>query len=95
MSQYQALNKEVHLLKLFFQGRKDVFAIHWQKGNKSGYMPSYHFETLSKVLIHDSARNKLILEDILEELRQENKVVIITERKGYVIWKDLLEERMI
>lgn len=42
------------------------------------------FETLSKVLIHDSARNKLILEDIFVELKLGKKVVIITERKEHI-----------
>ena len=42
------------------------------------------FETLSKVLVHDSARNKLILEDIFAELKLSKKVVIITERKEHI-----------
>jgi len=42
------------------------------------------FETLSKVLIHDSTRNKLILEDIFAELKLGKKVVIITERKEHI-----------
>ncbi len=42
------------------------------------------FETLSKILIHDSARNKLILEDVKTELVAGKKVVIITERKEHI-----------
>ena len=42
------------------------------------------FETLSKVLIHDSTRKKLILEDIFTELKLGKKVVIITERKEHI-----------
>ena len=42
------------------------------------------FETLSKVLVHDSARNKLILEDIFVELKLGKKVVVITERKEHI-----------
>ncbi len=42
------------------------------------------FETLSKVLIHDSARNKLILGDITAELNKGKKAVIITERKEHI-----------
>ncbi|MEP7107001.1 MAG: DEAD/DEAH box helicase family protein [Ferruginibacter sp.] len=42
------------------------------------------FETLSKILIHDSARNKQILNDITNELNTGKKVVIITERKEHV-----------
>ncbi|MEX2568525.1 MAG: DEAD/DEAH box helicase family protein [Cyclobacteriaceae bacterium] len=42
------------------------------------------FETLSKVLVHDSARNKLILGDITAELNKGRKAVIITERKEHI-----------
>ena len=42
------------------------------------------FETLSKIIIHDSARNKLILEDVKTELVAGKKVVIITERKEHI-----------
>jgi superfamily II DNA or RNA helicase len=44
MSQYSAANKEVNLFKTLFKGREDAFAINWQKGNKSGYMPAYQFD---------------------------------------------------
>ncbi len=40
-----------------------------------------NFEALSKILVHDTARNKLILEDVKTELNQGKKAVIITERK--------------
>lgn len=42
------------------------------------------FEALSKILVHDTARNKLILEDVKKELNQGKKVVIITERKEHI-----------
>ena len=42
------------------------------------------FETLSKVLIHDSTRNKLILNDVTIELNRGKKAVIITERKEHI-----------
>lgn len=42
------------------------------------------FETLSKVLVHDSVRNKLILEDVKAEINKGMKVVIITERKEHI-----------
>ena len=42
------------------------------------------FETLSKILIHDSSRNKLILNDVKAELGSGKKVVIITERKEHI-----------
>ncbi|WP_273277577.1 DEAD/DEAH box helicase, partial [Maribacter polysiphoniae] len=42
------------------------------------------FEALSKIIVHDTARNKLILEDVKKELNQGKKAVIITERKEHI-----------
>lgn len=42
------------------------------------------FETLSKVLIHDTARNRLILNDVISALKQGKKAVILTERKEHI-----------
>ena len=42
------------------------------------------FETLSKILVHDSERNKLILRDVVVELNKGKKVVILTERKEHI-----------
>ena len=39
------------------------------------------FETLFKILIHDSARNQLILNDVVSQLNTGKKAVIIMERK--------------
>lgn len=42
------------------------------------------FETLSKILVHDSLRNKQIIEDVIAELNERKKVVIISERKDHI-----------
>lgn len=42
------------------------------------------FETLFKILIHDSARNQLILNDVVSRLNAGKKAVIITERKEHI-----------
>jgi superfamily II DNA or RNA helicase len=42
------------------------------------------FENLSKVLIHDSARNRLIINDLIIEINTGKKVVILTERKEHI-----------
>jgi superfamily II DNA or RNA helicase len=42
------------------------------------------FETLSKILVHDSVRNKLILKDVISELQKGRKCVILTERKEHI-----------
>jgi superfamily II DNA or RNA helicase len=43
------------------------------------------FETLFKILIHDSTRNQLILSDVISQLIKGKKVVIVTERKEHII----------
>lgn len=43
MNQYSEKEK-LNLFKSLFQGRVDVFAIRWEKGHKSGYMPAYHYD---------------------------------------------------
>lgn len=42
------------------------------------------FEVLSKILIHDSSRNKQILADLRAELGMGRKIVVITERKEHI-----------
>lgn len=42
------------------------------------------FETLSKILIHDSQRNQLIVEDVKIELSKGKKIAIITERTEHI-----------
>ena len=36
--------EQIQLFKSIFKGREDVFAIRWEKGSKSGYMPAYFFD---------------------------------------------------
>ena len=45
------------------------------------------FETLSKFLIHDTNRNRLILNDVERELDKGKKAVVITERKEHRFFK--------
>lgn len=42
------------------------------------------FETLSKVLVHDTSRNKLIINDMISELKNGQKCIVITERKEHI-----------
>ncbi|NQX85443.1 MAG: hypothetical protein HRT67_06000 [Flavobacteriaceae bacterium] len=35
---------QIQLLKSLFKGREDVFALRWEKTNKSGYMPAYSYD---------------------------------------------------
>lgn len=43
-----------------------------------------HFETISKILIFDTARNSLICQHILKEILNRRKILVLTERKEHV-----------
>src|SRR5690606_32405652 len=34
----------IPMLRSLFKGREDVFAVRWEKGNHSGYMPAYQYD---------------------------------------------------
>lgn len=42
------------------------------------------FETLSRILVHDTSRNKLIFGDITKELNAGKRIVVLTERKDHI-----------
>jgi superfamily II DNA or RNA helicase len=48
------------------------------------YPKTDQFETLSKILIHDTGRNKLIINDVIQEVKNGNRAIIITERKDHI-----------
>ena len=37
--------EHINLFRSLFKGREDVFAVRWEKGNKSGYMPAYFYDS--------------------------------------------------
>lgn len=41
-------------------------------------------ETILNILIHDTARNEMIVEDIKREVRAGRKILVLTERKAHV-----------
>jgi hypothetical protein len=38
------IQNNLSLFRSLFKGREDVFALHWEKGGKSGYMPAYFYD---------------------------------------------------
>jgi radical SAM superfamily enzyme YgiQ (UPF0313 family) len=36
--------EHINIFRSLFKGREDVFAVRWEKGNKSGYMPAYFYD---------------------------------------------------
>lgn len=39
-----AQQEQIELFRSLFKGREDVFAVRWEKENKSGYMPAYFYD---------------------------------------------------
>src|SRR5690554_3375645 len=39
-----AFQHNISILRSLFKGREDVFAVRWEKGNRSGYMPAYQYD---------------------------------------------------
>ncbi|WP_423794659.1 TOTE conflict system archaeo-eukaryotic primase domain-containing protein [Maribacter stanieri] len=37
-------SSQIATFRSLFKGREDVFAVRWEKGNKSGYMPAYFYD---------------------------------------------------
>ena len=36
--------EHINIFKALFKGHEDVFAVRWEKGNKSGHMPAYFYD---------------------------------------------------
>ncbi len=45
-------------------------------------------ETLLQILVHDSSRNRLIIDDIISEVNTGKKVLVLTERKAHIATLD-------
>ena len=39
-----SITAKLELIRPLFKCRNDVFAVHWQRGSKSGYMPAFSYE---------------------------------------------------
>jgi len=42
------------------------------------------YETLSRILVHDTARNQLIVDDLTKVIDQKKSVLLLTERKSHI-----------
>jgi hypothetical protein len=38
------IDKNLFIFRSLFKGREDVFALRWEKGPNSGYMPAYYYD---------------------------------------------------
>jgi len=43
-----------------------------------------HYETISQILVHDTQRNQMIIEDIESQIERCNSILVLTERKVHV-----------
>jgi superfamily II DNA or RNA helicase len=52
------------------------------------------YETISKILVFDTARNKMIIDDILTQVDEKKQILVLTERKEHISVLNLyLKER--
>jgi superfamily II DNA or RNA helicase len=42
------------------------------------------YETISKILIFDTARNKMIIDDIISQVEERKQILVLTERKEHI-----------
>lgn len=42
------------------------------------------YETVSKILIFDTARNKMIIDDIVSQVEERKQILVLTERKEHI-----------
>lgn len=47
------------------------------------------YEMISKVLVYDTVRNNMIVEDIIKEIWKKRKIIVLTERKEHVLLLNL------
>ena len=136
-------DESLDMYKSLFKGREDVFAVRWEKNNKSSYMPAFNFDphryklhqmkggtfadfpdktyqplTNAQLIKHFNGEQVVglylevktreidkLLGVIRTQVRQqyletnpENFTRIVhdysDDQKGFVIWKDLLEEKL-
>lgn len=43
-----------------------------------------HYETLAKTICYDSARNNLVVKQILKQIKKKKRVLVLTERKDHI-----------
>jgi hypothetical protein len=102
------LSDNLDRYKSLFRGREDIFAQRWEKGGKAGYSPQYiwHIEKDKQEL-----RNQLqVIDRQLNMIRNDGRQAFLEsqpvnfsrvlhdysdEQKGFILWRDLVEERLV
>lgn len=90
------MSRKLNLFKSLFKGRDDIFAIRWEKGNKSGYMPAlvydpyrYRMHKISGGTFEnfgDKSYLKLSDEEIEKHLRGEHQIGLYPLMKDDTSW---------
>lgn len=73
-------NEQIQFFDSLFKGRKDVFALRWEKSNKSAYIPTIFYDLYMYRLQKQKGGT---FKDYNEN------------QKGFYKWKNALEERLI
>jgi len=104
----QSSQTKISLFKSLFRGREDIFAQRWENGGKASYFPQYIWhivkdkqELRNQLQVLDRQLN-MIRNDVHQAFLQSqpmnfNRVLhdYSDEQKGFILWKDLFEERLV
>jgi hypothetical protein len=71
-----------------FHEREDIFAQCWEKGSKASYFPVFDFDPYQYRLYKIKGGTIRNYADKQPRARSD-------ERKGFILWKDLLAERLV
>jgi hypothetical protein len=93
----------VDVFKSLFKGREDVFAVRWEKGNKSGYMPAYFYDPY-RLRVHkmncgtfqnfsEKSLNKEVIEGVKFQFLNKGLLKQFTPKKQNILTSDELQER--
>jgi len=85
------LQNKINIFRSIFKGREDVFAIRWEKGNKSGYAPAKeydpYFYRISKINKSENTNYLPLIDDeIFKHLSGEKLIGIYPLLKDNTSW---------
>lgn len=94
---------KLQLYKSLFKGREDVYAIHWSKGSKSGYMPAKFYDSyfnidetslshgeLFLVVANKRHVEKRLIVAILNETKSEDIIPVLLKITTRIVYRLLI-----
>ena len=94
----------LHLFQSLFRGREDVFAVRWEKGKRNGYMPAYSYapylyrihKMKGGTFKNYKDKTYSTLTSLANQPKNFSRIIhnYSDERKGFILWRDMLEEKL-